>query len=103
MATKEQTQRAKAAGLEIDNRWSDETTEEKIVQAEQERDQEGRADFKPQAEVPLVEVELIRDRWDQDGKREKRGKRVSLPVKDAMRAVREGKAREVEDAEEANS
>ena len=150
MADKELMKRAKDAGLEVDNRWSDETLRRKVAQAEAEGDTDvdvtaitadaqakmdgakngekraeaakqavraaaeespladadfteptgeaGMADEKLQSNtVQQVQVELVRDYWDDEGKRHRVGKRVHLPVAIALKAVSAGTARPVED------
>lgn len=84
--------RAKDAGIEIDQRWSDETLTEKLREAEERQEAP-----EPPAETPLMQIELKRDIWDENGERQKKGKVITVPVRDGVRAIEQGRARSVEE------
>lgn len=49
------------------------------------------AENKPQ----LIEVEIVRDFWDEDGERHPAGKKVSVPVDAALEGIESGALRRV--------
>lgn len=92
MADKELLRRAEEAGVEVDKRWSDETLRERVEEAEDRQEPPA-----PPRETPLMKIELKRDTWDADGNRQEKGKVITVPVRDGVRAIEQGRARSVEE------
>jgi hypothetical protein len=74
-------EQAEALGIQVDNRWSDETLQAKIDQA-----------MPGTQPVETATVRLTYDWWDADGVRRSEGEMVKLPIDDARYLVSKGKA-----------
>lgn len=49
----------------------------------------------------MIKCRILRDRWDEDGKRHPAGSEVDLPVEAAMDAVEDGSVERVKDTKKA--
>lgn len=72
---------AEELGIEVDQRWSDETLQKKI---------DAKLAEKPKAKT--APVRLLYDVWDAEGERQPKGKVLEMPLDDAKRLIKEGKA-----------
>lgn len=73
---------AEELGIEVDQRWSDETLQKKI---------DANLAMTPKTKAKTAPVRLLYDVWDAEGDRQPKGKVVDMPLDQAKVLIKAGK------------